>query len=238
MTESKHLGSTDAKSDAATGLADESIATLSARFRKLYTGLVADAVDQLGFRNQTLGGILPVTLDMVVIGPAFPGLGKPTDDLSHDDTLQRVEMLDSVVAGSVSVWSCGGHLGSAHWGEIMTRSVMEHGCVGAVVDGGLRDTRFVLDLGFPVFTKFRHPASSIGRWDILEWNVDITIDGTLIHPGDWIFGDVDGVVVIPKDSVHDALTIAEAKADAEGKMRADLDRGMPASEVYRLYGRF
>lgn len=214
-----------------TGIAD--------RFLALYTGPVIDALDELGHREQALpAGIQPVTLGMKVAGPAFTGLGRPTDDIEHDDTQQRLAMLESATPGCVSVWACEGHELSAHWGEIMTRSVMERGCVGAVVDGGTRDTEFILELGFPLFVRFRHPASSIGRWDIIEWDREITIGRTRIRPGDWIFGDVDGVVVVPVEHVEEVLEIAEAKVERERLMRADLDQGMPPSEIYARYGRF
>jgi 4-hydroxy-4-methyl-2-oxoglutarate aldolase len=210
---------------------------LSSRFLALYTGAVADVLDASGHRDQILpADIQPVTLSMKVAGPAFPGLGEPTEDITHNDTDKRLAMLESVEPGSVSVWACGGHDGSAHWGEIMSRSVMERGCVGAVVDGGLRDTDFVLQLGFPVFCRFRSPASSIGRWDIVDWNCRIAIGKTSISPGDWVFGDVDGVVVVPGDIVEDVLVESEAKVAKERLMRAELDRGERITEVFGRHG--
>jgi 4-hydroxy-4-methyl-2-oxoglutarate aldolase len=207
------------------------------RFLALYTGAVADVLDAGGRRDQVLPAqIQPVTVSMKVAGPAFPGLGVPTDDATDDDTVRRLAMLESAKPGSVSVWSCGGHGGSAHWGEIMSRSVMERGCVGAVVDGGLRDTAFVLQLGFPVFCRFRSPASSIGRWNIVDWDCDITIGRTIIRPGDWVFGDVDGVVVVPADVVVDVIAESESKVEKERSMRAELDRGERITDVYGRHG--
>ncbi len=173
-----------------------------------------------------------------IAGPAFPGRGEPTDDPTQDDSLRRLAMLESVPAGSVSVWDCGGHEGAAHWGEIMSRAVMERGCVGAVVDGGLRDSDFVTEIGFPVFSAFRSAASSIGRWNIVEWNQEITVGSTLVRPGDWVFGDVDGVVIIPADLVEDVLAEAEERAGAEAQMRAELATGALPSEVYARLGTF
>lgn len=210
---------------------------LRQRFLTLYTGAVADVLDAGGRRDQVLpAAIQPVTLSMKVAGPAFPGLGAPTDDATHNDTRKRLAMLESAKRGAVSVWACGGHTGSAHWGEIMSRSVMERGCVGAIVDGGLRDTEFVLQLGFPVFCRFRSPASSIGRWDIVDWDCDITIGATVVRPGDWIFGDVDGVVVVPVDLVEDVLSEAESKVASEQLMREELDRGERITDVFGRHG--
>ena len=212
---------------------------LAERFLRLYTGAVADVLDARGYRHQVLPGrIAPVTLHMKLAGPAFPGRGEPTDDASHDDSAKRLAMLESVAPGSVSIWSCGGHQASAHWGEIMTRSVMERGCVGAVIDGGLRDTEFVLTLGFPVFCSFRHPASSIGRWDIMEWDCETKIGDTIVRPGDWVFGDFDGVVVVPAVVVDEVIEEAERQVGREEAMRAELDKGARPSEVFSRHGRF
>jgi 4-hydroxy-4-methyl-2-oxoglutarate aldolase len=214
-------------------------ADLRSRLLALYTGAVADVLDAGGRRDQVLPPeIQPVTPTMKVAGLAFPGMGLPTDDITHNDTEKRLAMLESVRPGSVSVWACGGHGGSAHWGEIMSRSVMERGCVGAVVDGGLRDTDFVLELGFPVFCRFRSPASSIGRWDIVDWDCDIAIGRTAIRPGDWVFGDIDGVVIIPEDIVEDVLAASEEKAAKEALMRADLERGDRITDVFGRHGSF
>ncbi|MGQ0847531.1 MAG: RraA family protein [Actinomycetota bacterium] len=213
--------------------------TLTTRFRALYTGAVADVLDAAGYRQQVLPPVItPLTLAMKVAGPAFPGRGAPTDDITHDDTASRLAMLESTPAGSVAVWSCGGHEGSAHWGEIMTRAVMERGSVGAVIDGGLRDTEFLLHLGFPVFSRFRSSASSIGRWDILEWNCQIRVGQTTISPGDWVVGDADGVVVIPADTLEEVLAAAEDKARREEVMRRDLATGAKPSDIFKRLGSF
>jgi 4-hydroxy-4-methyl-2-oxoglutarate aldolase len=212
---------------------------LAARLLELYTGAVADVLDANGYRGQVLpAAITPLTLTMKVAGPAFPGRGEPTDDPTHDDTASRLAMLESVPGGSVSVWACGGHGGSAHWGEIMTRAVMERGCVGAVIDGGVRDTEDILRLSFPVFSRFRSAASSIGRWDILEWDCPIEVGGTTITPGDWVFGDVDGVVVIPAEVLDDVVAAAEVKAGKEAEMRRQIAEGVKPSEVFGRLGSF
>ena len=210
---------------------------LRARFLPLYTGAVADVLDARGYREQVLpADIQPVSLSMKVAGPAFPGFGVPTDDPTDNDMDKRLAMLEIVRPGSVTVWACGGHRGSAHWGEIMSRSVIERGCVGAVVDGGLRDTEFVLQLGFPVWCRLRSPASSIGRWNMVDWDCEITVGSTLIHPGDWVFGDVDGVVVVPADVVEDVLVESEAKVAKEELMRRDLAGGLSVTEAFERHG--
>jgi 4-hydroxy-4-methyl-2-oxoglutarate aldolase len=209
------------------------------RYKKLYTGAVSDTLDELGLRFQALPYyIMPIKLDMVVAGPAFTGQGYPIEDTTNNDSSTRIRMLESIKPGTVSVWSSAGHFASAHWGEIMSNAARERGCTGAVVDGGLRDTGFVLKMGFPVFYRFRCSASSIGRWEIREWMVPIKIGETTILPDDFIFGDVDGVVVIPKDLTEEVLLKTEHIVERENKMRAELSNGVTVSEVYRKYGKF
>src|SRR5574341_80403 len=108
----------------------------------------------------------------------------------------------------------------------MSNAARERGCSGAVVDGGLRDTRFILQMAFPVFCRFRCSASSIGRWEIKEWMMPITIGDTLISPDDFVFGDADGVVIIPKALTVEVLLRTEEIVKRENGMRADLAKGM------------
>jgi 4-hydroxy-4-methyl-2-oxoglutarate aldolase len=209
------------------------------RYKTLYTGAVADVLDSLGFRNQVLPHyIAPVTNDLIVAGPAFTGQGYPVADIANDDSQTRINMLESIKPGTVSVWSSLGHFESAHWGEIMSNAARERGCTGAVVDGGLRDTRFVLQMRFPVFCRFRCAASSIGRWEIKEWQIPVKIGNTVIHPDDFVFGDIDGVVVVPKKATIEVLEKTEHKVGQEKKMRVDLRKGVTVSEVYKKHGSF
>ena len=209
------------------------------RYKALYTGAVSDVLDEMGLHNQALPYYLaPLKMDMVVAGPAFTGQGFPVDDLSDDDSNKRIEMLESIKPNTISVWQTNGHMESAHWGEIMTNAARERGCTGAVVDGGLRDTGFVLKMNFPIFCRFRVAASSVGKWAIKEWMIPIKVGKTIVNPDDFIFGDIDGVVVVPKDLTVEVLLKTEAVVDRENKMRAELSKGTTVSEVYRKYGKF
>jgi regulator of RNase E activity RraA len=211
---------------------------VSRRYRTLYTGAVSDVLDSLGLRSQALPHyIAPLSLEMVVAGPAFTSQGYAVTDVASDDSHTRLRMLDSIEPGSVAVWSAGGHVSSGHWGEMMSNAARERGCRGAVVDGGLRDTRFMLRMGFPVFARFRNPAGSIGRWEIREWNIPVTIGETRIHPGDFVLGDADGVVVIPQALTTEVLLRTEEIVGRENDMRADLARGVTVSEVYKKHGK-
>jgi 4-hydroxy-4-methyl-2-oxoglutarate aldolase len=209
------------------------------RFNKLYTGVVGDVLDKKGYRNQILPYyITPFTIVNRVVGFAFTGQGYLCDDSKSDDTQMRLNMLESTTPHTISVWTCGGHTGSAHWGEIMSTAARERGCQGAVIDGGVRDVDFINEMKFPVFARFKCSASSIGRWEIKEYQIPIKIGDTVIYPGDFIFGDVDGVVVVPEGLVIEVLTEAETLFLRERGMREELKKGVSIKEAYKKYGAF
>jgi len=215
------------------GILDE----IRQRYLKLYTGAIADMLDKNGYRRQVLPHyVTPFTMANRVAGPAFTGQGYPCPSTTNDDTQTRLEMLDSITPGTVSVWACGGSMESAHWGEIMSTAARERGCTGAVIDGGVRDLDFINAMQYPVFARFKSPASSIGRWDIKEYQVTVKIGETVIHPGDFVFGDIDGVVIVPKDLILDILAAAEDVYQRESGMRAELRRGVSIKEAYSKYG--
>ena len=215
----------------------EQLQEICTRYKQLYTGAIGDILDKRGLRNQIHPYyIQSQTGNMKIAGPAFTGYGAPVTDITNTDMESRLKMLDSITPLTISVWSTGGHMESAHWGEIMSTAARERGCQGAVLDGGVRDMDFINKMEFPVFARFKSPASSIGRWEIKQWQIPITIGDTTIHPGDFIFGDIDGVVVIPKDLTEEVLAAAEDIANREDNMRKELGEGMAITDAYKKYG--
>ena len=207
------------------------------RYLRLYSGAISDMLDKKGYRSQVLPRcITPFTNANRVAGPAFTGQGYPCASNKNDDTQARLGMLDSITPGTVSVWACGGSLECAHWGEIMSTAARERGCTGAVIDGGVRDLDFINAMQYPVFALFKCSASSIGRWDIKEHQVTIKIGDTVIHPGDFVFGDIDGVVIVPKEMTLEILDAAEDVFERERGMREELRQGVSIKEAYRKYG--
>jgi 4-hydroxy-4-methyl-2-oxoglutarate aldolase len=220
-----------------THVTPENAAEIAGRFLRLYTGAISDILDKRGYRNQVLPYyITPFTAANRVAGIAFTGQGYPCADTSHDDTRTRLNILESITPGTVSVWATGGSMDCAHWGEIMSTAVRQRGCTGAVVDGGVRDVDFVNAMNYPVFAKFKCSASSVGRWDITDCQVTIRVGNTVVHPGDFVFGDIDGVVIIPKDITLDVLAAAEEIYRRESRMREELRRGVSVADAYAKYG--
>jgi regulator of RNase E activity RraA len=207
------------------------------RYLKLYSGAIADILDKRGHRNQVLPRYLtPLTSVNRVAGLAFTGQGYPCASTTDDDTQVRLDMLDSITPGTVSVWACGGSINCAHWGEMMSTAARQRGCTGGVLDGGVRDLDFINAMQYPVFAAFKCSASSIGRWNIREYQIPIRIGDTVIHPNDFVFGDIDGVVIVPQDLMVDVLTAAEDIYRRESGMREELRRGISVKEAYSRYG--
>lgn len=209
------------------------------RYLALYTGAIADMLDKHGYRDQVLPRyVVPFTMANRVAGPAFTGQGQPSASSASDDTQTRLRMLDSITPGTVSVWACGGSMVCAHWGEIMSTAARQRGCTGAVLDGGVRDLDFVNAMNYPVFAQFKCSASSIGRWDIQDYQIPIRIGNTAIHPGDFVFGDIDGVVIVPAELTVEILTAAEDVYRREKGMREELRRGVSIQDAYAKFGAF
>ena len=218
-------------------MAQVDIDSVAERYKRLYTGAISDMLDKNGYRHQVLPFyITPFTKADRIAGPAFTGQGYPCADIAHNDTETRLRMLDSITPGTVSVWACGGSMDCAHWGEIMSTAARQRGCHGAVIDGGVRDVDFVNAMNYPVFAKFKCAASSVGRWDIREYQVTIRIGAVVIHPGDFVFGDTDGVVIVPNAMTLEVLEAAEDVYRREGQMREDLRRGVSVKDAYEKYG--
>lgn len=218
-------------------MSDTELDNICERYSRLYSGAVSDILDKKGFRSQVLPYyITPFTQVDRACGIAFTGQGYPSAEAKDDDTKERLTMLDSITSHTISVWACGGHLGAAHWGEIMSTAARERGCLGAVVDGGVRDIPYIDEMKFPVFAKFKCAASSVGRWNIRQWQVPVKIGDTVIYPGDFVFCDTDGVVVVPKDLIREVLVDAEGVLTREGGMRRELRQGVPITEAYKKYG--
>ncbi len=150
----------------------------------------------------------------------------------------RAKMLDDMPRNCICVWDTGGESEAAHWGEIMTAASIARGARGAVVDGGLRDTKQVLAQNFPVYHKYRTSNGTLSRCRITAYNVPVKIGKVLIYPGDIIFGDIDGVVVIPREVAYKALVRAEEIKHGEVSIRAWVEEGMSAQKVVENGGYF
>lgn len=202
---------------------------------KLYTPVLGDILDSLGCYHQFLPRqIQPMTLDMKIAGRAMPVLNCDVFGEQDPPFGYLTQALDQLQPGEVYV--CTGSQASAVWGEIMTATAKMRGCVGAVVHGPHRDTPAVLAQNFPVFSTGRFAQDSRVRTFVLKYRVPIEIEGCWINPGDLIFADLDGVVVIPRKHEEEVIEKALKKASAENVVRKEIEAGMSATDAFRKYG--
>ncbi len=211
---------------------------LCRRYLDLYTPAVADALRTRGLSKQILPpDILPIVPEMKLAGPAFTVKGMP-DLRTEGEFERRLTMLQAISPYEISVWDTSHDGLSSHWGGVMTTAARQRGCRGAVVDGGVRDTPQILAAGFPVFARYRTPHGSLGTWRIVDFQVPIQIGDALIRPNDFVFGDTDGVVVVPREIAVDILLQAESTRGRESEMLKALVRGQDVNEVSNKYGVF
>jgi 4-hydroxy-4-methyl-2-oxoglutarate aldolase len=204
---------------------------------KLYTPVVGDILDGLGCCHQFLPApIQPLTTDMKLVGRAMPVVMIDVYGEQEKPFGLLTEALDQLEPGEIYLAS-GGEMRCAYWGEILTATAKARGAVGAVVNGYHRDTPKVLEQDWPVFSRGRFAQDSRVRTQVTNFRCPIEIEGVWVEPGDLIFGDLDGVVVIPKK--HEDVVIEKAleKAGAENLVRKEIEEnGMSSTEAFRKYG--
>lgn len=217
-------------------LDEQTVADLTERYTKVYSGAVADVLDKRGYRDQIVSGAIQgLTLETRVAGPAFTCKGAPATDLEPDDWDMRKQFLDSVTPGTVVVVDTSGDTVSAHWGELMSTAARGRGATGVVIDGATRDVAQLLAMGFPAFVRYRSPASSIRRWRMSGYDHPVMVGGVVVRPGDFVVGDADGVVIVPVELAVEVLEEVESLAVAETNVRQELLEGGTFSEVFDRY---
>ncbi len=209
--------------------------------KELFSAVIGDVMDQLGLQNQFLPpNIQPLRDDMVVVGRAMPVLILDTD---HPDATpcadqpygKLFEAVDSLKPGEVYICS-GASPNYALWGELLSTRAIKLGAVGAVVNGYSRDTPGILDLNFPTFSYGRYAQDQALRGTTVDFGSPIKINQVEVNPGDLIFGDLDGICVIPQEKENEIIEEALEKVRGEKLVRKALENGMSASEAFKTYG--
>ncbi len=226
----------------------DEILSLCARLEKTYTPAVADTLDDLGFMHQTLeSGFAPIIPDAIVAGPAYTieeAVTKKSTKLAEYDPGFVAQALNAVFGsmqkGQIIAITANGFRGAGAFGELMaTTSRYVGGVKAAVVDGPIRDIRRILEIEFPVWARGNIPTDSIGRIDLIGVGNPIFCGGVRINPGDIIFADRDGVVVIPLPDVdiEEVVSRAEEVVSAERRSRMEIRGGSSLLDVYKKYGK-
>jgi regulator of RNase E activity RraA len=205
------------------------------RLAALYTPVVADVLDRLGYRDQCLrADIRPLAPEDRFAGFARTVRVITAPSLEPEAPYEgEMEAVDALGPGDVMVVS---RCDWSFWGELLSTAARYRGCRGIVIDGYTRDTRAILDLGFPVFCRGIHPADSLGRIDVDAHDVPIECGGVQVNPGDLLLADHDGVVVVPRGAAEETLARAEEKVRGENLVRDSLAAGMSVKEAFRRYG--
>lgn len=212
---------------------------------RLFPAVVGDILDTMGFLRQFLAPqIRPLKPDMVIVGRAMPVLEanafSASEPAGRGPLSQRAfgllfEALDDLKANEVYV-ATGCAPQFALWGGLMTTRAMHLKAAGAVLDGYSRDTPEVLELGLPVFSYGGYAQDQGPRGKVVDWRVPVEVNGVRVKPGDIVFGDLDGVLVIPREAEDEAIRRALEKASTENRVRDAIRQGMSTVEAFRTFG--
>lgn len=222
------------------GLRVEEICT---RYQALYAGLVYDVLEHFGYPNQVLDHrIAPLRRGMRLAGPAFTVKGTVSTNRDERSRYKRLAMIKEMRYPCIEVRDAGSPFPVAIYGELSASSARAHGAVGALVDGGVRDCEHLIAMDFPVFCRYRCPIEAFGRWALLEYQVPVMISGALtaavcVRPGDFIFGDYDGVLVVPQELTLRVLEECERVKGIESVAREEFQRGEDPVLVFERHKR-
>lgn len=203
---------------------------------ELYTPVLGDILDELGYYHQFLPQkIHPARQGMKIVGRAMPALMIDVYGPQEKPFGLLTEALDQLQEGEVYIAS-GGEMRCAYWGELLTAAARTRGAAGAVINGFHRDTPQMLEQNFPVFSRGRYAQDSSVRTQVVNYRCVIEVDSVTVKPGDLIFGDIDGVLVIPQELESKVITKALEKARGEKVVRKAIESGMTATDTFAKFG--
>jgi regulator of RNase E activity RraA len=213
--------------------------------RELFTAVVGDIMDTMGLQKQFLSPqIKPLRKDMVLIGRAMTVLEADVFSAEVENSANSLmakpfglmlEALDNLKAGEVYICT-GASPTYALWGELMSVRAMQLGAAGAVLDGYARDTDGILKLNFPAFSYGSYAQDQAPRGKVIDYRVPLEIGGVKIMPGDIVFGDIDGVCIIPQAAEEEVFAKSVEKAQGEKLVRKAIESGMSAADAFKKFG--
>ncbi len=216
---------------------DTNTITLAMMREVLFTAVVCDALDSMGLRNQSPRVELrPLTGTNKLVGRCRTTLWA---DMAHEDPKPyalELTAVDSLRPDDILIAAAGGSMRSGIWGELLSTAVRTSGGIGAIVDGAVRDVAKMTEMQFPVFARGTCPLDSLNRQRVIDADVPVEIAGVRFRPGDLVFADVDGVVVVPRDVEVEAIGRAWKKVHDENRTRDAIRDGMKAVAAFEKYG--
>jgi regulator of RNase E activity RraA len=215
-------------------------ASLIAEVRaRLYSGVISDVLDALGNMHHALAPrIRPLDDGLVLFGRVRTALYMPVYHVEPGGNPYELEiqLIDDLRPDDVAVMACPREERIGPWGELLTTAAQARQAAGCVTDGLVRDVRLIREMRFPVFSGGIGPLDSKGRGIVMAIDVPVECGGMAMRPGDWIFGDVDGVVVIPADLCERTIELALEKLLHENEVRQELAAGERLATVFARHG--
>ena len=211
---------------------------LLSRFEKLYTGAINDVMREHDLLDQALPGhILPLREYRSVAGFAFTVKSAPNCRV-RGEMEYRTQMLDEMKENAFIMWDTSGDEKATLWGGVMTATAKSMKLKAACIDGGIRDTHQILEADFPVFYKYRISNGSLGRCLITHYQIPVQMGDVIVKPGDVVVGDVDGVLVVPRDIAYEVLIRAEEIRENEKEIFGWVHSGDSVKEITEKGGYF
>lgn len=211
--------------------------TLPMMRESLYSAVVADALDSVGLRNQSPRlPLRPFTGDQLLVGRCRTSLWA---DMFHADPRPyelELKAIDACQPDDVMVCAAAGSMHSALWGELLSTAAQNGGCVGAIVDGATRDIAKIRPMSFPVYARGTSVYDSLHRQRAIDLDVPVEIGGVKFSPGDLVFADLDGIVVVPLEVEAEVIRRAWDKVHTENRIRDAIRGGMKATKAFETFG--
>lgn len=206
---------------------------------RLFTAVLSDCLDAAGHRNQAMHArIRPLDETLVLCGRARTALYMDVYDAPEGENPYELEirLVDDLKADEVPVFACGTSGRISPWGELLSTAARARNAAGVVMDGMTRDVRAIRAMKFPVFAGGIGPLDAKGRGKVMALDVPVEVAGARVCPGDLVFGDADGVVVVPRAVEDQVVAAALAKVAGESATRDALARGERLADVFRRHG--
>ena len=207
---------------------------------RLYAAVLSDVMDGIGLADRALKPFVrPLDDSLILFGRARTGLYMPRYQVEpgEDPYVVEIALVDDLRPGDVAVFACGGPTDRiAPWGELLSTVAQVRGAAGCLTDGLVRDIKAIRAMGFPVFHGGIGPLDSKGRGKMMELDCKVVCGGVEVAPGDWVFGDADGVVVVPQAAADEVFAKALEKVAAEDRTRDELRAGRSLRDVFDSFG--
>ena len=205
--------------------------------KNMYSGVLCDVMDEMGCRNQCIGKeLMPLKDDTVIFGPAFTSIATTVYSMPESPLTAQCKVVDQLEEDEIYVLVTRGDYNCAVFGELFATRVNNKKCAGVLLDGYARDLKALKEMDFPLFYAGHDPRTSKGRAEINECQIPVIMYGVTINPGDIIFGDIDGVAVIPKDIADEVIEKAFETIKSEDQVRESLRQGATMEAVYAKHG--